>query len=293
VVSARSDGTVVGRRRTGAYGQAFVDNGDPLEQAGFHGIREETELGLMAAGPRHLMRQDGMWLQPEPLLYLAPDKAITRSPRSLSTYRCGRNTPTVLRDATGMEPVVVEGTTMLAVERLREDTLGTTYDSTTWSSSSGCNGPRAMSGPVKPTMAPSEAARILTEPSSTVSVHVRDSVDMPGTYGAYDPGSDSISIRADVVAAGPDTLAQVLYHEVQHREQQLDRTRASGVAAVPAHVADKALELDTRAETRAQAADSGWQWALGKPPAATPRVAGVPVVNGPEGRPLIVQQSEP
>jgi RHS repeat-associated protein len=102
VVSARSDGTVVGRRRTGAYGQAFVDNGDPLEQAGFHGIREETELGLMAAGPRHLMRQDGMWLQPEPLLYLGIPSERVDEPRGFATYRYAQNNPTKFGDPSGL-----------------------------------------------------------------------------------------------------------------------------------------------------------------------------------------------
>jgi YD repeat-containing protein len=144
VVSARSDGTVVGRRRTGAYGQAFVDNGDPLEQAGFHGIREETELGLMAAGPRHLMRSDGMWLQPEPLLYLGiPSERLTDL-RALMAYRYAGNRPTVRSDPTGLAPqaligwelfevaVTVDslrsGTNSLAVNMAEGDYVGATVD---------------------------------------------------------------------------------------------------------------------------------------------------------------------
>ena len=105
VATVDDDGTMVGRRRLSAYGQVQSEQGDPSVVASFHGIREEKGLDLLAAGPRHLARTDGRWLQPEPLLHMGIPQESLSDPLSLSTYRYSRNTPTVYQDRSGYSPV--------------------------------------------------------------------------------------------------------------------------------------------------------------------------------------------
>ena len=102
LVAMKTNGGMVGRRRPGPYGQRMAEGGQPRKQAAFHGIREEAEVGLLAAGPRHVNQIDGTWLQPEPLLYLGLPEAGLRSPHGLAPYRYAGNTPTVLADSNGL-----------------------------------------------------------------------------------------------------------------------------------------------------------------------------------------------
>jgi YD repeat-containing protein len=109
IVSSRPLGAVVGFRRQGAYGQEFTSGGEPELRRSFHGHREEPGLALTAAGPRHLLRADGRWLQPEPLLYLGIPEELRSDPRALMMYRYGHNAPSVYADDTGFLPQVAAG----------------------------------------------------------------------------------------------------------------------------------------------------------------------------------------
>jgi hypothetical protein len=90
------------------------------------------------------MRSDGMWLQPEPLLYLGiPSERLTDL-RALMAYRYAGNRPTVRSDPTGLAPqaliawelaevaVTVDslrsGTNSLAVNMAEGDYVGATVD---------------------------------------------------------------------------------------------------------------------------------------------------------------------
>jgi hypothetical protein len=108
IVSSRPLGAVVGFRRQGAYGQEFTSGGEPELRRSFHGHREEPGLALTAAGPRHLLRADGRWLQPEPLLYLGIPEELRSDPRALMMYRYGHNAPSVYADPSGMSPSPVD-----------------------------------------------------------------------------------------------------------------------------------------------------------------------------------------
>lgn len=93
-------GTNQSRSDLGAYGAVVSETGTPWELNSFHGQEDQGDFFHM--GQRHLMQKDGTWLQPEPLLYTGLKSELMTDPLSLATRRYARNTPTVLKDPTGM-----------------------------------------------------------------------------------------------------------------------------------------------------------------------------------------------
>jgi YD repeat-containing protein len=67
----RLDGTLVADDSSGVYGQSFgqtTANAWPLDE--LHGSAHDSSGHLMHFGARHMIIEDGRWLQPEPLLYM-------------------------------------------------------------------------------------------------------------------------------------------------------------------------------------------------------------------------------
>jgi YD repeat-containing protein len=96
------DGSAITTRSFGAFGDEWGVSGAAWNWDSFHGAEAQGELFHM--GQRHLMQKDGQWLQPEPLLYSGIGKDHLADPLALSTFRYGRNTPTVYQDRSGMDP---------------------------------------------------------------------------------------------------------------------------------------------------------------------------------------------
>jgi YD repeat-containing protein len=104
MMTVNDSGTVQSMRTLGGYGSAISSTGTEWVWDSFHGAEKQDDL--FAMGQRHLMKKDGQWLQPEPLLYLGiPDKNQS-VPLSLSTHRYAMNSPTAHRDTTGFDPAV-------------------------------------------------------------------------------------------------------------------------------------------------------------------------------------------
>lgn len=95
-------GVVQSKRSLGVYGNVISSVGTSWDWNSFHGAEDQGELFHM--GQRHLMQNDGMWLQPEPLLYLGEVAQKQVTPLSLATYRYAMNSPTVLKDLSGFDP---------------------------------------------------------------------------------------------------------------------------------------------------------------------------------------------
>lgn len=92
-------------RVLGAYGLPVALVGSPWELDALDGEEIEPGQDLFAMGARHLLRRDGQWLQPEPLLYLGIPQTSLEDPQGLATYRYARNTPTSYSDRQGMAPL--------------------------------------------------------------------------------------------------------------------------------------------------------------------------------------------
>lgn len=95
-------GTVQSQRALGAYGSVINSVGTTWDWNAFHGAEEQDELIHM--GQRHLTQNDGMWLQPEPLLYQGALQDNLVDPLTVATRRYARNVPTVYADKTGYDP---------------------------------------------------------------------------------------------------------------------------------------------------------------------------------------------
>ena len=67
----RLDGTLLTDDNSGVYGEEWgltVGGGWPLDE--LHGGTRDSTDALMHFGARHMLVEDGRWLQPEPLLYM-------------------------------------------------------------------------------------------------------------------------------------------------------------------------------------------------------------------------------
>jgi len=102
-VTIDDGGMPQGRRELGAYGDELVSVGSSWTPKSFHGMFEEDGNGLIAAGPRHLMADNGTWLQPEPLLHTGQGLDLG-DPRTFAAYRYGANNPTGYTDRSGYAP---------------------------------------------------------------------------------------------------------------------------------------------------------------------------------------------
>jgi len=102
-ITLNDAGAPQSRRELGAYGDELFSSGSSWTPKSFHGMFEEDGNGLIAAGPRHLMAENGTWLQPEPLLSSGQGLNL-RNPRTFAAYRYGANNPTGFADRTGYQP---------------------------------------------------------------------------------------------------------------------------------------------------------------------------------------------
>jgi YD repeat-containing protein len=93
----------------GAYGRTLVSSGDVLPIDGFHGADADPGVGVVPFGVRHVVKDVGIWLQPEPLLYLGLTNGDLTEPRHYSgVYSAGN--PIQLEDRTGFNPGAVAPT---------------------------------------------------------------------------------------------------------------------------------------------------------------------------------------
>ncbi len=70
---------------------------------GFHGEEVNRAGDVVHKGARHLVLRDGMWMQPEPLLYLGLTNGNLRSPIGYTGVYAAGDTNALL-DLTGLEP---------------------------------------------------------------------------------------------------------------------------------------------------------------------------------------------
>lgn len=102
VGTVRDDaGATIGSRMLSAFGASSYSTGTPWNLAALHGLRIEPFTDLIPAGPRHLSRNAGQWLQPEPMLLLGIPADRLDHPTHFYAYRYSANSPTKLSDRSG------------------------------------------------------------------------------------------------------------------------------------------------------------------------------------------------
>jgi hypothetical protein len=93
----------------GAFGLRLWDyqsNADNWVIDGFHGEEVNRSAEVIHKGARHLVLRDGMWMQPEPLLYLGLTNGNLRTPLGYTgVYAAGD--PNALQDRSGRMPALV------------------------------------------------------------------------------------------------------------------------------------------------------------------------------------------
>ncbi|MCB9697526.1 MAG: hypothetical protein H6738_12165 [Alphaproteobacteria bacterium] len=78
----------------------------PLD--GLHGAEADASEELLHFGARHMAMRDGLWLQPEPLLYLGPTNGDLRNPLGFgSLYAMGNSNS--FMDLSGYIPITEKG----------------------------------------------------------------------------------------------------------------------------------------------------------------------------------------
>ncbi|MCA9490267.1 MAG: hypothetical protein KC621_10090 [Myxococcales bacterium] len=100
----------------------------PLD--GLHGAEADASEELLHFGARHMAMRDGLWLQPEPLLYLGPTNGNLRNPLGFGPLYAMGNT-NALQDRSGycvpqcaLAIAVAEFATGLTLEELVGVTVG-------------------------------------------------------------------------------------------------------------------------------------------------------------------------
>jgi YD repeat-containing protein len=85
----------------GVYGLPHLESGGALPIDGLHGAEPDTANRVTHFGVRHTLHRDGMWMQPEPLLWLGLGREGEAEPLFFGgSYGAGR--PTGLKDTSGM-----------------------------------------------------------------------------------------------------------------------------------------------------------------------------------------------
>jgi hypothetical protein len=91
----------------GATGESLVHVGaEPWHQDHMHGAQIDRSIGLVHHGVRHARVSDGLWMQPEPLLYLGPAKGVLERPLGYGPVYAAGDT-NQLHDRSGRHPLVV------------------------------------------------------------------------------------------------------------------------------------------------------------------------------------------
>ncbi|MCB9697531.1 MAG: hypothetical protein H6738_12190 [Alphaproteobacteria bacterium] len=78
----------------------------PLD--GLHGAEADASEELLHFGARHMAMRDGLWLQPEPLLYLGPTNGDLRNPLGFGSLYAMGNT-NLYMDLSGYIPITEKG----------------------------------------------------------------------------------------------------------------------------------------------------------------------------------------
>ncbi len=93
----------------GAFGLRLWDyqaSADDWVMDGFHGEEVNRSAEVIHKGARHVVLRDGMWMQPEPLLYLGLTNGNLRTPLGyMGVYAAGD--PNALQDRSGRMPALV------------------------------------------------------------------------------------------------------------------------------------------------------------------------------------------
>ncbi len=95
----------------GAFGlrlSKYVTNADGWVEDGLHGEEVHRAAEVVHYGARHLGLRDGMWLQPEPLLYLGLTNGNLAAPLGYSGVYAAGDTNS-LADRSGYAPITEEG----------------------------------------------------------------------------------------------------------------------------------------------------------------------------------------
>jgi hypothetical protein len=91
----------------GATGESLVHVGaEPWHQDHMHGAQIDRSIGRVHHGVRHARVSDGLWMQPEPLLYLGPAKGVLERPLGYGPVYAAGDT-NQLHDRSGRHPLVV------------------------------------------------------------------------------------------------------------------------------------------------------------------------------------------
>jgi YD repeat-containing protein len=87
----------------GATGVALHQTGARWHQDGLHGSQPDLQTGLVNHGVRHARLDDGLWLQPEPLLLLGPTNGNLATPLAYGPAYAAGDTNTLI-DRSGFAP---------------------------------------------------------------------------------------------------------------------------------------------------------------------------------------------
>ena len=86
----------------GAFGRTLASSGDVLPIDGFHGADADLGVGVVPFGVRHVVKDVGIWMQPEPLLYLGLTNQGAAPRRWSGVYAVGN--PLAYGDRSGFTP---------------------------------------------------------------------------------------------------------------------------------------------------------------------------------------------
>ncbi|MEQ1504135.1 MAG: hypothetical protein ABMB14_17970, partial [Myxococcota bacterium] len=91
----------------GVYGRELTRYASTPDWAldGYHGSEPNLTQEVVQFGARHLALRDGLWMQPEPLLYLGLTNGDLGNPLGYTGLYAGGN-PNVYQDRTGRNPLV-------------------------------------------------------------------------------------------------------------------------------------------------------------------------------------------
>ncbi|MFT5455662.1 MAG: YD repeat-containing protein [Myxococcota bacterium] len=97
------DGAELSHASLGGTGVPVHQSGDPWHLDGLHGAEPERVSGLLHHGIRHARLDDGLWLQPEPLLLLGPASGDLTRPLGFGPAYAAGDT-LLWADRSGFEP---------------------------------------------------------------------------------------------------------------------------------------------------------------------------------------------
>ncbi len=213
VGSVRNDSfTSLGSRTLSSYGSKDLStSGTPWDKAAFHGLREDSFADLIPAGPRHMLRRAGQWLQPEPLLTMGGPKNLA-APTMAYAYRYAADNPVNFADRSGFSPSTAKPGMVSSTSKA----LPTNAEMAQRENEPG--EAKVKSGEVSPEEASRIRAMLAARESNLAKVKALsdEGVETLARRGSYVTGSiggvtgvlsDSATITAGVTSAGDAYLA--------------------------------------------------------------------------------------